>query len=58
MTGYSQRRAAAYSAEDLNTMTVSQVKALAADVGYSITKTKKADIIDEFLRQQEVTGIA
>jgi hypothetical protein len=33
-------------------MTVSQIKALAAELGYSITKTLKSDIINEFLGQQ------
>lgn len=33
-------------------MTVSQIKALAAELGYSITATKKAAIITEFLTQQ------
>ena len=35
-------------------MTISEIKALAVELGYSITKTKKADIIQEFLSQQEV----
>jgi hypothetical protein len=34
-------------------MTISEIKALAEELGYSITKTKKADIISEFLTQQE-----
>lgn len=34
-------------------MTIAEIKALASDLGYSITKTKKADIIAEFLEQQE-----
>jgi len=33
-------------------MTVVNIKSLAAELGYSITKTLKADIIDEFLQQQ------
>ncbi len=33
-------------------MTVSEIKAVAAEKGYSITATKKADIISEFLAQQ------
>jgi hypothetical protein len=41
-----------YSADDLNAMTVAQIKALAAELGYSIKKTLKADIIAEFLEQQ------
>jgi hypothetical protein len=34
-------------------MTIAEIKALASDLGYSITKTKKAEIIEEFLSQQE-----
>ena len=34
-------------------MTIAEIKALASEMGYSITKTKKADIIAEFLTQQE-----
>lgn len=34
-------------------MTIAEIKALASELGYSITKTKKADIIAEFLAQQE-----
>lgn len=33
-------------------MTVAQIKALAVERGYSITKTVKPDIIAEFLEQQ------
>lgn len=35
-------------------MTIAEIKALADELGYSITKTRKADIIGEFLAQQEV----
>ncbi len=35
-------------------MTISEIKALADSLGYSITATKKAEIISEFLNQQEV----
>ena len=34
-------------------MTIAEIKALAEKLGYSITKTKKADIVAEFLVQQE-----
>jgi len=34
-------------------MTIAQIRELANDLGYSITKSKKADIIAEFLEQQE-----
>lgn len=33
-------------------MTVSEIKSLADELGYSITKTKKADIVEEFLAEQ------
>jgi hypothetical protein len=33
-------------------MTVASIKSLASELGYSITKTLKADIIAEFLEQQ------
>ena len=33
-------------------LTIAEIKALAADLGYSITATKKADIVAEFLAQQ------
>ena len=35
-------------------MTIAEIKAIAVELGYSITKTRKADIIEEFLSQQEV----
>ena len=35
-------------------MTIAEIKALAVELGYSITKTKKTEIIQEFLAQQEV----
>ena len=35
-------------------MTIAEIKALAAELGYSITKTRKAEIISEFMKQQEV----
>lgn len=35
-------------------MTIPEIKALAVELGYSITKTRKAEIIEEFLMQQEV----
>ena len=34
-------------------MTIAEIKALAGELGYSVTKTKKADIITEFLNHQE-----
>jgi hypothetical protein len=38
--------------ETLSAMTIPQIKSLAAGRGYSITKTLKADIINEYLKQQ------
>ena len=35
-------------------MTIAEIKALAVELGYSITKTRKPEIITEFLSQQEV----
>lgn len=37
-------------------MTIAQIKSLAADLGYGITATLKADVINEFLAQQEGSG--
>lgn len=42
-----------YTAEDLEGMTISQIRSLADRLGYAITRTKKADIINEFLAGQE-----
>ena len=33
-------------------MTIAEIKSLAGDLGYTITATKKADIIDQFISQQ------
>jgi len=33
-------------------MTIAEIRALADEFGYSITSTKKADIINEFIEQQ------
>lgn len=33
-------------------MTIAEIKDLAAELGYSITKTRKAEIIEEFLSQE------
>jgi hypothetical protein len=34
-------------------MTISEIKELADELGYSITATRKADIVAQFLEQQE-----
>ena len=43
---------ASYTQESLEKLTIPEIKALSAKLGYSITKAKKADIIAEFLEQQ------
>jgi len=40
------------SESELNALTIAQIKALATERGYTITATKKADIISEFLAQE------
>lgn len=42
-----------YTAEQLSGMTIDSIKALAVTKGYVITKTVKAEIIAEFLEQQD-----
>jgi len=42
-----------YTAESLEDMTIAEIKALASSLGYSVTATKKADIIAEFIAKQE-----
>lgn len=41
-----------YTQAELNAMTTSEIKAIATERGYTITQTSKADIITEFLEQQ------
>ena len=41
-----------YTQEELEAMTVNEIKALATERGYSITATLKAEIIQQFLTQQ------
>ena len=41
-----------YTEDELTAMTIAQIKALAEELGYTITATKKADVIAEFLEQQ------
>lgn len=43
-----------YTSDELNSMTVDQIKAIATAKGYTITKTVKAEIITEFLAAQNV----
>lgn len=42
------------STETLNAMSISDIKDLATENGYTIKSTKKADVINEFLENQEV----
>ena len=43
-----------YKKGHFNTMSVDKIKELAEELGYTITATKKADIIEEFLLQQNL----
>ena len=43
-----------YTQEELEALTIARIREIAGDKGYVITKTKKADIIEEFLEQQGV----
>ena len=40
-----------FTAEKLSSMTIAQITALAQEYGYTITKSLKAEIIDEFMSQ-------
>lgn len=58
MSGYSLKGRSVeapkiYKEEELYSMTVVEIKELAAERGYSIKKTLKSEIIAEFLSQQE-----
>lgn len=44
------------SESELQALTIAQIKAIAAEKGYTITATKKAAIIAEFLAQQSGEG--
>lgn len=44
------------SESELSELTVAQIKHLAAELGYTITATTKADIIAEFLAAQEAAA--
>lgn len=41
-----------YTEDTLSGMTIAQIKEAAKEKGFTITATKKADIIAEFLEQQ------
>lgn len=40
------------SESELQALTIAQIKAIAGELGYTISATRKADIIAEFLTQQ------
>lgn len=44
--------AVGYTQSDLESLTIAQIRELAGEMGYTITATRKADIIAEFLDQQ------
>lgn len=44
------------SEEELQALTIAQIKELAAEMGYTITAARKADIIAEFLAEQEAAN--
>lgn len=48
----SQEEIKIYKKGHFNTMSVEKIKELAESLGYTITATKKADIVEEFLAQQ------
>jgi hypothetical protein len=41
-----------YTQEELEELTINEIKEIAEERGYTITETLKADIIAEFLEQQ------
>lgn len=47
-----QEEVKTYKKGHFNTMSVDKIKELAKELGYTITATKKADIVEEFLAQQ------
>ena len=42
-----------YTSDELNALTIDNIKTIAAAKGYSITKTTKSEIIEEFLAAQQ-----
>lgn len=45
-----------YTQEDLEGMTIANIKALAAEFGYNISGSTKAVLIESFLAKQEATN--
>lgn len=52
LNGGSGADAKKYTEDELMAMTTASIKALASELGYSITKTVKADVVAQFLEQQ------
>ena len=44
-----------YTRPELENMTVAEIKALASESGIAITKTKKSDIITQFMEGKKCT---
>lgn len=44
-----------YTRPELESMTVAEIKALASESGIAISKTKKTEIIDQFMEGQKCT---
>ena len=44
-----------YTQEELEALTIAQIKGIAEERGYTITATRKAEIIAQFLEQQEAS---
>ena len=51
---YSPVEPAAYQASDLEGMGVAQIRELAGRLGYSISRKKKVEIIQEFMEAQRI----
>ena len=49
---YDEEFQSTYTEEELNALTIEQIKVIAAAKGYTITKTVKSEIIAEFLAAQ------
>lgn len=54
MTGYSRTEPAAWQARELESMSVAQIRELAGRLGYSISRRKKTELIQEFIKEQKL----
>lgn len=52
--GGNQTQPTLYTSESLDAMELSEITALATELGYTITETDKADVITEFLAEQQL----